>query len=344
MSIKTCPVCGHQQSETINDCEQCGWDFPVMLGTGEAVAQDLQARLARAREEWQANRYNPDIEPELERDPFETWDEFTARIAARYWCAGEVVLDKNNYDIETARFDIAFSVKPWVKKLKWTAKQGCLSLNRDEARALFQKGIHWPIYFELDVTQQQAMIQRVLLFTGEQEIAVETAQQPNARQLIGQRGNEERYIDHQDGTVTDTQTGLMWMRPCLGQQWKKGMVAGEAKAFDWRDACKQRGDDFAGYSDWRLPTFEELKTLVYCSTGKRDAFRNDGRGGQCLGDYQQPTIDLDAFPNTPAYWFWSPLLYVNSSFNEWGVDFDNGGVSLYGKNFNGHVRLVRAGQ
>lgn len=109
-----------------------------MLGTGEAVALELKDRLARAREKWQANRYNPDIEPELERDPFETADEFAARIAARYWCAGEVMLDKNNYDIEASRFDVSFGVKPWVKKLKWTVKQGYLSLSRDEARALYQ--------------------------------------------------------------------------------------------------------------------------------------------------------------------------------------------------------------
>lgn len=206
------------------------------------------------------------------------------------------------------------------------------------------KGVAWPLYFELDVAQQQSMIQRVFLFTGEQEIPVETAQQPNARQLIGQRGNKERYIDHQDGTVTDTQTGLMWMRPCLGQQWHFGKVVGEAKAFGWFDACKQKGDGFAGYNDWRLPTIEELNTLVYCSAGRREAFDSIGYGGKCLGDFQKPTIDLHAFPNTPQRLFWSSSPYAGNSNAAWDLHIYDGFVGSSYKDCCRGVRLVRAGQ
>lgn len=54
---KTCPVCGHQQSEKINDCEQCGWDFPVMLGSGDAVATVFASRLAKAKEQWRPHTH-----------------------------------------------------------------------------------------------------------------------------------------------------------------------------------------------------------------------------------------------------------------------------------------------
>lgn len=49
---KTCSVCGHQQSEKINDCTQCGWDFPVMLGSAEEVKLEHTNRLKIARSDW----------------------------------------------------------------------------------------------------------------------------------------------------------------------------------------------------------------------------------------------------------------------------------------------------
>ncbi len=77
---KTCPVCGYKQCEMVNDCAHCGWDYPVMLGSCESVTQTLNERLAKARQSWQSNLYQPDSEPELERDPFETWEEFSVRL------------------------------------------------------------------------------------------------------------------------------------------------------------------------------------------------------------------------------------------------------------------------
>ena len=62
------------------------------------------------------------------------------------------------------------------------------------------------------------------------------------------------------------------------------------------------GDGFAGYSDWCLPTIEELRTLVYCSSGKPKTWNDTGKS--CKGDYQRPTIASEVFPNTPTPTWW----------------------------------------
>jgi hypothetical protein len=62
------------------------------------------------------------------------------------------------------------------------------------------------------------------------------------------------FVDNGDGTITDKATGLMWQK------------SGCSRAKSWKRArtyVKQLNkDQFAGYSDWRLPTIEELASLV----------------------------------------------------------------------------------
>ncbi|MBU4055376.1 MAG: DUF1566 domain-containing protein, partial [Proteobacteria bacterium] len=57
-------------------------------------------------------------------------------------------------------------------------------------------------------------------------------------------------VDNGDGTVTDTETGLMWQKD-------------EAGAMSWQNAlthCETM--DLAGYDDWRLPNRNELQSIV----------------------------------------------------------------------------------
>ncbi|MGD9037590.1 MAG: DUF1566 domain-containing protein [Syntrophobacterales bacterium] len=62
------------------------------------------------------------------------------------------------------------------------------------------------------------------------------------------------FVDNGDGTITDRATGLMWQK------------SGSSGAKTWKRArtyVKQLNEDqFAGYSDWRLPTIDELASLV----------------------------------------------------------------------------------
>jgi len=62
------------------------------------------------------------------------------------------------------------------------------------------------------------------------------------------------FVDNGDGTITDRATGLMWQK------------SGSSRAKDWKQARTYvkhlNKDQFAGYSDWRLPTIDELVSLV----------------------------------------------------------------------------------
>ncbi|SFU83506.1 Protein of unknown function [Paenacidovorax caeni] len=159
---------------------------------------------------------------------------------------------------------------------------------------------------------------------------------------------ERRYAISTDGqTVTDKETGLMWMRCSLGQSWDGSRCAGEAREYTWDDARKAAQNyRYAGYSDWRLPDIEELSSLVYCSSGRRKKFKAGSYDddGECLGDYHRPTIFSSAFPNASSSFVWSGSPNANDSSLAWGVNFYNG-YANYGYRSDGyHVRLVRGGQ
>lgn len=142
------------------------------------------------------------------------------------------------------------------------------------------------------------------------------------------------------------------MRCSLGQQWTGSTCAGVAMEMNWNDAPRTAMSfSYAGHSDWRVPTVDELDSLVYCSKGRKPSARPNGKyvddtNGLCLGDnYQRPTINITAFPNTPDYRYWSSSPYALNSSNAWHVGFYFGDVFRLPKSsylFN--VRLVRAGQ
>lgn len=164
------------------------------------------------------------------------------------------------------------------------------------------------------------------------------------RPRIGQSG---RYLDNGDGTITDPETGLQWMRCRLGQEWDGQTCVGEGRdKMTWQDALDaakelNRRGGYAGYRDWRVPTIEELNSLVYCSSGI------PGYHGPCEGLIDQiPTLDWGAFPKASRWvvGFWSASPYVGSSGYAWHVDFGCGYGYRASKSRSNRVRLVRGGQ
>ncbi|HOW76066.1 MAG TPA: DUF1566 domain-containing protein [Candidatus Competibacteraceae bacterium] len=157
-----------------------------------------------------------------------------------------------------------------------------------------------------------------------------------------------RYRDNGNGTVTDIQTGLQWMRFSLGQAWEGGTCTGEAKEYTWQkalDAAKKlnRQGGYAGYRDWRVPTKEELQTLIYSSSGLPKTWNDTGE--LCEGDYERPTIYQPVFPNTPDWWYWSSSVYADLPDYAWYVGFYDGFVNaLFKASSHHHVRLARGGQ
>ena len=59
------------------------------------------------------------------------------------------------------------------------------------------------------------------------------------------------FTNNGDGTISDTNTGLMWAQD------------DEGVALDWEDALAlAESSELAGYSDWRLPNVKELQGIV----------------------------------------------------------------------------------
>ena len=61
---------------------------------------------------------------------------------------------------------------------------------------------------------------------------------------------EDRFIAYDNGTVLDTQTGLLWAAKDDG----KGMNEQDAKVYF-------KNYRAGGYADWRMPTVDELEAI-----------------------------------------------------------------------------------
>lgn len=132
------------------------------------------------------------------------------------------------------------------------------------------------------------------------------------------------YTDHDDGTVTDMRTGLMW-KQCAEGLSGATCGTGSPELFNWAEALRHaEASTFADYSDWRLPNAKELSGLVE----------------ECRA---APAINTTHFPNTPSSNFWSgsPLVYGDGA---WYVSFYYGYALNYVQRVYSQVRLVRGGQ
>ncbi len=79
---------------------------------------------------------------------------------------------------------------------------------------------------------------------------------------------KERFIDNQDGTMTDSATELLWMRE---DAWQK-----EAKWFSWDEAIDMshyyNDIKLGGFQDWRLPTEDEIQSLYHEEASNQDKY------------------------------------------------------------------------
>ena len=101
----------------------------------------------------------------------------------------------------------------------------------------------------------------------------------------GRRSSDGRYIDYEDGTITDTKTGLMWT--------KKDSYADLGKCLDWNKSRSYVSSlTTGGYNDWRMPTVEELKSIYEKSKNNKT--------------YSGDTIHSDPiFASGGGHYYWS---------------------------------------
>ncbi len=135
------------------------------------------------------------------------------------------------------------------------------------------------------------------------------------------RSVDGRYVDHGNGTITDTNNGLMWT--------KEDSYASSGNCLNWNNSNSYvTGLNSGGHKDWRLPTVKELKTLFDKSKSNRD--------------FQGNIIHHDpVFASGGAYGYWS-----SDTDDSWGaryIFFGDGRVFTYPQNYciTMGVRAVR---
>ena len=137
----------------------------------------------------------------------------------------------------------------------------------------------------------------------------------------------KRFEGKAPGTVFDTKTGLTWARCALGMKWEEGRCKNLPSRMTWNEADAvaleiNQKNGYAGFSDWRLPTHEELSSL----TEK-----------QCY----KPATNYEIFPDTPSTGFWTSSGDSRYGQSAWLVYFRNGSSYMGNHEYGWAVRMVR---
>jgi len=140
----------------------------------------------------------------------------------------------------------------------------------------------------------------------------------------------QRFDDNHDGTLTDIDSGLTWMRCALGQHWDNNTCLGQPGHHTWQSAQQaarqlNQMNGYAEYKDWRVPGLSELASIIerHC---------------------KKPRINLQLFPATPVAYFWSANTKPKTYNQAYVMDFGNEGVTTLIKSDKALVRLVRGRQ
>ena len=133
----------------------------------------------------------------------------------------------------------------------------------------------------------------------------------------------QRYIDNQDGTISDTLTGLMWQESYAYVE--------TGKYIDWYEANeyihKLNQEKLAGFGDWRLPDKLEIQSLYEISR----LFESRGRTF---------ILHIDPiFEFSYGSCFWTRKTRLSAAL---GFEFDVGDIHWYPQgSISGSVRAVR---
>lgn len=122
------------------------------------------------------------------------------------------------------------------------------------------------------------------------------------------------FVDNENGTVTDTVTGLMWQQGYSGKRsWQEALA--------YCEGCTE-----AGYADWRLPNIRELESIV---------------------DWTEYEPAIDTVFDCRSFSYWSSSTNADNPNYAWSVGFWHGDVSnVTDKDvdqFDSYVRCVRGG-
>jgi hypothetical protein len=147
-----------------------------------------------------------------------------------------------------------------------------------------------------------------------------------------------RFIDNNNGTITDDLTGLIWLKntncPGTSRDWQTALndvVQLDTDGTMNGNSCGDTSNAGSHQSDWRLPNIRELFSLVDLAF-LSPAISNAAGTGQ--GSSSDPFTN---FRTTQPYW--SSTTFANNSSMAWIVFFLNGSVSSFTKS-NGIIGVL----
>lgn len=160
--------------------------------------------------------------------------------------------------------------------------------------------------------------------------------------------NSNRYVDCGNGTVTDTVTGLIWLKQwnCLpNNTWA---AANQAAVGLKNGDCGLTDNSSAG--DWRLPTRDEWTATIAQAVAMGCRFRELGLPGGL-----PPSLTNDAgtacynigpssFAGVAGDFYWSSASLEAAPDTAWLANFLDGQINQGGKAFTLRVWPVRGGR
>ncbi|MEI8174096.1 MAG: DUF1566 domain-containing protein [Deltaproteobacteria bacterium] len=129
------------------------------------------------------------------------------------------------------------------------------------------------------------------------------------------QSTKDRFKDNGDGTVTDTQTGMMWVRNANRAY----------RSMNWEDAMKYTEEmNLQGNQDWRLPSKAEFQDLI------------DKEGVEVALPSGHPFKDVVKFGD-----YWTSSINPLGPMYSYVVNVGNGSTRFSSKNKMGFVWAVR---
>ena len=152
-----------------------------------------------------------------------------------------------------------------------------------------------------------------------------------------QAGATLAYVDNGNGTITDSNTGLMWEKLSDdGAIHDRDTTYTWANAFTVKIATLNGGAGFAARTDWRMPNKKELESIV---------------NAEVFNPTLSPAFNTGCVPGatvltgscTKSSFYWSSTSNAFDPSKAWRVGFDFGAVTAGFKADALYVRAVRGG-